>query len=385
MDDFGLGFGSESEEPEPQPSNIPLKAIDTVLQVHVPPRELVNLIFSYVSRNVIVKWAGTGSNNRADRTMIVYDPLNNNWNEEPERMSYPQPVVWPAGCIVNNRFLFTCGGGINGVPTRLCYYMDMDSKDSKWIAIPPTNENHYGHSLIFVKGQLIIFGRLGIERFLVDVNGLKSDEKVEGRWDTIVSHNHSQEFLRVHKVRLARYLAGCVTFDNRVHIIGGYTDTRQKIAIKECMSYSFEGTNDLKSVTCEIPNLPHPLFHFGCCMHGTRIVIIGGRNHYNMFAQCYYFDTAELKGSAKATDFRWNNLPNLKEPIAGGHAIIVDGILFSIGGYQFTRTNNSDEVGTPQNRIEYYDEELSQWTPAQPFRSYRDDCACVVRDVPFSG
>ncbi|XP_036401098.1 kelch-like protein 41a [Megalops cyprinoides] len=229
-----------------------------------------------------------------------------------------------------------------------CYFYQLDSLGSDWIALPP------------MPSPRCLFGMGEYENLLFAVAGkdLQTDESLE----SVMCYDIGKMKWNETKKLPLRLHGHCVVSQyGLVYCIGGKTDDNK--AINKMFAY-----NHKQSEWRELAAMKTPRAMFGAVIHNGKIVVVGGVNEEGLTAGCEVYDFGTNK---------WEAFPEFPQERSSINLVSSGGSLYAVGGFAMVQMENKECVPTEVTDVWQYEEDKKQWSGMLREMRYASGATCV--------
>lgn len=227
--------------------------------------------------------------------------------------SCPSPRAAHCSCCVDTLQMVVYGGATGGgaLSSDELYLLDVRSveKDGhfSWMTVPtegPTPGKRYGHSMVYNKPLLILFGGNNGQTALNDVWTLDV-EKSPFRWTNVKVIDPSKA--PVARVYHSSDLCSEGPAAGMTVVFGGRTGDNKSLKDAWGLRQHRDGRWDWVEAPARKGSPPEPRYQHCCVFHGTKLIIVGGRGNEaskTLPMSVYDTETCEWKDFAGVERFR---------------------------------------------------------------------------------
>ncbi|XP_034042261.1 kelch-like protein 41a [Thalassophryne amazonica] len=229
-----------------------------------------------------------------------------------------------------------------------CYFYQLDSLASEWIALPP------------MPSARCLFGMGEYDNLIFAVAGkdLQSNES----HDSVMCYDTDKMKWTESKKLPLKIHGHCVISENRlVYCIGGKTDDNK--TTNKMFAY-----NHKRSEWKEVASMKTPRSMFGATIHKGRIVVAGGVNEDGLTATCEAYDFGTNK---------WSPFTEFPQERSSINLISCGGMLYAVGGFTMVENENQECSPNEITDIWQYEDDKKQWTGIIREMRYAAGASCV--------
>ncbi|PHJ25563.1 protein serine threonine phosphatase [Cystoisospora suis] len=247
----------------------------------VPPPRFGHTCTCVGNHKVVVFGGAVGSAGGYSITneSYLYDNNGNRWHhlfaENP-----PPPRAAHAACCVDTLQLVVFGGATGGgsLSAEELYLLDLRKEPQlQWMPVPlqgVTPGRRYGHSMVYNKPNIIIFGGNDGERPLADV-WFMDVEKSPFRWEEVIFESHARR--PPPRVYHATEVCREGPASGMMVVFGGRSSTSKSLNDTWGLRQHRDGRWDWIAAPSKKQQLPEPRFQHSMVFIGPKMLIVGGR------------------------------------------------------------------------------------------------------------
>lgn len=279
------------------------------------------------SNRVVLFGGATGDSGRYTITADAYmlEVSTNHWSRVVAEGTLPSARAAHAAACVDHFQMVIYGGATGGgsLSSEDLYLLDIRNEDrSQWMSVPvlgPTPGRRYGHTMIFNKPLLIVFGGNNGQRAEADIWVLDV-ERSPFQWSEVsVIHTRTPLPRVYHSAEVCREgpAAGMMV------VFGGRTPDNRSLKDTWGLRQHRDGRWDWVEAPTKRGQPPEPRFQHSCIFLNSKLLIVGGRGsdvNKPLPTAVYDTETCEWRNVASVNRFRhscWGMGP----------------LLFSYGGF----------------------------------------------------
>ncbi|XP_048876628.1 kelch-like protein 41b [Brienomyrus brachyistius] len=229
-----------------------------------------------------------------------------------------------------------------------CYFYQLDSLASDWIALPPMPSPR----CLFGMGE---YGNL---IFAVAGKDLQTNESL----DSVMCYDtEKMKWTETKKLPLRIHGHAVVSQNGLLYCIGGKTDDNK--AINKMFAY-----NHKQSEWRELAAMKTPRAMFGAVVHNGKIVVAGGVNEDGLTATSEVYDFGTNK---------WIPFTEFPQERSSVNLVSSGGSLYAVGGFAMIEMENKECAPTEITDIWQYEEDKKQWSGMLKELRYASGSSCV--------
>lgn len=229
-----------------------------------------------------------------------------------------------------------------------CYFYQLDSLSSQWIALPPMPSP----KCLFALGDVdnVIFAVAGKD--------LQTDESL----DTVMSYDtETMKWSESKKLPLKVHGHSVVSENGLLYCLGGKTDDSK--TINKMFAY-----NHKRAEWKELAAMKTPRSMFGAVIHKGKIIVAGGVNEEGLTSGCEAYDFGTNK---------WSPFPDFPQERSSVNLVSCSGLLYAVGGFAVVMNEDKECSPSEMTDIWQYEEDKKQWSGLIREMRYASGASCV--------
>ncbi|KAK2906104.1 kelch-like protein 41a [Channa argus] len=284
-----------------------------------------------------------------DTAAVAYDTQENECFLAAMTEQIPRNHV---SLISKNNSLYVLGGLFADEEDKenplQCYFYQLDSLASDWIALPPMPSPR----CLFALGEFenLIFAVAGKD--------LQSNES----HDTVLCYDtEKMKWSETKKLPLKIHGHCVVNANGLVYCIGGKTDDNK--TTNKMFAY-----NHKRSEWKELASMKIPRCMFGAVIHNGKIVVAGGINEEGLTATCEAYDFGTNM---------WSPFTEFPQERSSVNLVSCGGLLYAVGGFALLENENKECAPGEITDIWQYEDDKKQWAGMIREMRYAAGASCV--------
>ncbi|XP_072539055.1 kelch-like protein 41b [Salminus brasiliensis] len=230
-----------------------------------------------------------------------------------------------------------------------CYFYQLDSLTSDWLALPP------------MPSPRCLFGLGECSSLLFAIAG--KDLQTNESLDSVMCYDtEKMKWSETKKLPLRIHGHSVVSYNGMIYCIGGKTDDNK--ALNKMFAY-----NHKQSEWRELASMKTARAMFGAIIHNGKIIVVGGVNEEGLTASSEIYDFATNK---------WDTFAEFPQERSSVNLVSSEGTLYAVGGFAIVELENKEFGPSEITDVWQYDGEKKQWSGMLRDLRYASGASCVA-------